>query len=79
MHGIYMRTRIFRSGNSMALRIPKQLNPREGEVSIEQVGDRWIVQPVKPRGWPKGFFRQICIDDPAFARPDQGLHRDFEA
>ena len=61
----------------MALRIPKQLNPQEGEVSIEQVGDHWIVQPLKPRSWPNGFFKRIRIDDPAFTRPDQGSHRQF--
>ncbi|MGC9449948.1 MAG: AbrB/MazE/SpoVT family DNA-binding domain-containing protein [Oceanipulchritudo sp.] len=73
-----MKTRVFRSGNSMALRIPKQFKAREGEVSIEQVGERWIVEPVKSAGWPAHFFRNIRISDPAFTRPDQGRHRVFD-
>lgn len=63
----------------MALRIPRKFNAREGEVLIEQVGERWIVEPVKPGEWPKGFFRSIRIDDPGFSRPEQGEHRQFGA
>jgi virulence-associated protein VagC len=72
-----MRTRVFKSGNSMALRIPKKFGAREGEVSIEQVGERWIVEPLVAATWPKGFFRKIRIEDPGFTRPEQGDHRDF--
>jgi len=44
-----MITKIFKSGNSMALRLPKELNAREGEISIKRQGNRWIVEPVKAR------------------------------
>jgi virulence-associated protein VagC len=72
-----MKTRIFKSGNSMALRIPGKFAAKEGEVSIEQVGTRWIVEPVVSESWPKGFFGKIRITDPAFSRPEQGSHREF--
>jgi len=72
-----MRTRVFKSGNSMAVRIPRRFGAKEGEVSIERVGKRWIVEPVLPERWPRGFFRKVRIEDPGFARPEQGTHRTF--
>jgi virulence-associated protein VagC len=73
-----MIAKVFRSGNSLALRLPKELHPEEGEVEIEAVGDRWIVCPIKPPAWPKGFFSRIRLSDPApFERPPQGKHRDI--
>ena len=79
MHSIYMKTRIFKSGNSMALRIPGKFGAKEGEVSIELVGKCWIVEPVVSDAWPKGFFEDVRIKSPAFHRPAQGEHRSFEA
>jgi virulence-associated protein VagC len=72
-----MIAKVFKSGNSLALRLPKELRPRKGEVRIEAVGDRWIVSPVKPAAWPKGFFARIRLSHPeAFKRPSQGESRD---
>jgi len=73
-----MIAKIFKTGNSMALRLPKLLNPKEGVVSIEAEGSRWIVEPVKPKKWPRGFFTKIRINDSAFTRPKQGKHRSIE-
>jgi virulence-associated protein VagC len=73
-----MITKIFKSGNSMAMRLPKELNAREGEISITRQGNRWIVEPVKARKWPKDFFKKIRITDPDFKRPEQGEHRPVE-
>jgi antitoxin VapB len=56
MHGIYfdftevfMRTRIFKSGNSLAVRIPKELSFDSAtvEVEIERKGDALLIRPVK--------------------------------
>ena len=77
INSIYMRTKIFKSGNSMALRIPSKFKAKEGEVSIKQVGNQWVVEPLLPAKWPRGFFRKIRIEDPAFIRAEQGEHRDF--
>jgi antitoxin component of MazEF toxin-antitoxin module len=75
---MHMTAKIFKSGNSLALRLPRALNPAEGEVTIEAVGDRWIVSPVKPTAWPRGFFKRIRLADPApLSRPPQGKHRDI--
>lgn len=43
-----MLTRVFKSGNSLAVRIPKDLAIAEAaqEVEIERVGDTLVVRPV---------------------------------
>lgn len=45
-----MRTRLFKSGNSLAVRIPKELyfDAPAQEVEIERVGDSLVVRPVGP-------------------------------
>ena len=70
-----MFAKIFKTGNSLALRLPKKLHPEVGVVSIEVQGDGWVVHPVKPSRWPRGFFTKIRIKDPCFTRPEQGAHR----
>jgi antitoxin component of MazEF toxin-antitoxin module len=73
-----MIAKVFKSGNSLALRLPRELHPREGEMQIEAVGDRWIVSPVKSATWPKGFFARIRLSEPdLFQRPSQGESRDI--
>jgi antitoxin VapB len=46
-----MLTRIFKSGNSLAVRIPKELAFAETvhEVDIERVGNTLVVRPVEQR------------------------------
>ncbi|MFZ4777715.1 MAG: AbrB/MazE/SpoVT family DNA-binding domain-containing protein [Terrimicrobiaceae bacterium] len=73
-----MIAKIFKSGNSLALRLPKELGAVVGEVRVEAAGDRWVVTPVKPVSWPRGFFTRIRLDDPSlFKRPPQGKHREI--
>ena len=73
-----MIAKIFKSGNSLALRLPRELRPEEGEVQIEVVGERWIVSPIKPVTWPKGFFSRIRLTNPTpLERPPQGDHREI--
>jgi virulence-associated protein VagC len=70
-----MIAKVFKSGNSMALRLPRELNPKAGEVSIEPAGNAWLIEPVKSTSWPRGFFDQILITSPGFKRAPQGRHR----
>lgn len=46
-----MRTRVFRSGNSIAVRIPKELAIVKAaqDVEIERVGDSLVIRPLKRR------------------------------
>ena len=43
-----MLTRVFKSGNSLAVRIPKELSIVDSaqEVEIERIGDTLVVRPV---------------------------------
>jgi virulence-associated protein VagC len=41
-------------------------------VSIRREGEVAILEPVKPASWPPEFSDRIRIDDPVFARPEQG-------
>ena len=80
IYGIYMLAKIFKTGNSLALRLPKELGATEGEVvEIDAQGDRWVVRPAKPNAWPRGFFSRIRLSDASrLERPSQGEHREVE-
>ena len=64
-----MIAKVFKSGNSYALRLPRELHPVAGKMHIETQGERWIVTPSKAREWPTGFFEDIRMEDAAFCRP----------
>ena len=74
-----MIAKIFKTGNSLALRLPKELGAVEGEaVEIDAQGDRWVIRPAKAMSWPRGFFSRIRLSDPSpLKRPDQGAHREI--
>lgn len=44
-----MQTRVFRSGNSQAVRIPKELSFPDGlqDVEIERRGDELVIRPLR--------------------------------
>jgi antitoxin VapB len=63
--------KLFRTGGSQAVRLPKEFRLEGSEVYILQEGDRIILLPKKKKEWPSGFFRGIRIADPRFARLGQ--------
>jgi hypothetical protein len=50
--------KLFRNGRSQAVRLPKEFRFEGAEVSIRREGDAVILEPVKPRAWPKGYWRR---------------------
>lgn len=53
--GASMKTaKVFRSGNSQAVRIPKEFHLEDGEVEIRRKGDSLILRP-KKRSWAALF------------------------
>ena len=50
--------RLFRNGRSQAVRLPKEFRFEGGEVSVRREGDAVILEPLKPRAWPKGYWRR---------------------
>jgi len=52
--------------------LPEEFRFESSKVAIRREGNAVILEPLKPTEWPEGFFDRIRIDDPGFARPDQG-------
>jgi virulence-associated protein VagC len=54
------------------VKLPEEFHLEGDSVFIRRQGDAIVLEPVRPATWPRDFFDQIRIDDPAFARPPQG-------
>lgn len=68
-----MNTTIIRRGDgTQAVMLPDEFRFEGDTVSIRREGEAVILEPIKSSAWPPGFFDTIRIDDPAFARPEQG-------
>ena len=50
--------KLFRNGRSQAVRLPKEFRFEGTELSIRREGDAVILEPLRPRGWPKGYWRR---------------------
>lgn len=64
--------KIFKSGNSQAVRLPRAHRLPGREAAIRRDGDKIILEPIAREHWPRNFFNSIRIGDPSFARPPQG-------
>lgn len=69
--------KVFRSGNSQAVRLPKEFRFPVGteEVAIRRQGERLILEPVKHEEWPEEFWAAFEGMSPDFERPRQVLQR----
>src|SRR5437879_4071015 len=56
-------------GGCQTVRLPKSVH-LPATVFVRQDGDAVVLEPAKPKTWPKGFFESIHISDPAFERPE---------
>jgi Antidote-toxin recognition MazE, bacterial antitoxin len=50
--------KVFRNGRSQAVRLPKEFRFEEKEVSVRRMGEAVILEPLKPRAWPRGYWRR---------------------
>jgi virulence-associated protein VagC len=50
--------RLFQNGRSQAVRLPKEFRFEGSEVSVRREGEAVILEPVRPRTWPKGYWRR---------------------
>jgi antitoxin VapB len=64
--------KLFTTGGSQAVRLPREFRFAGEEVSIRRDGRAVILEPKSKRRWPRGFFDTIRITDPEFRRPPQG-------
>lgn len=67
------RAKIFWSGHSQAVRLPKEFRFEEGtgEVEIRREGGRVILEPVEPERWPEEFWGAFGDMPEGFERPEQ--------
>ena len=74
-----MLTRIFKSGNSLAVRIPKELaiGDATDEVEIERVGDALVVRPVKVKSLA-GVGQVFAMFSPDFMAQGRESHPERE-
>ena len=68
-----MNAKLFMNGRSQAVRLPKEFRFEGNEVLIRREGDLVILEAIKKRGWPSGFFAKIRVNYDSFARPVQPL------
>ena len=50
--------KLFSNGRSQAVRLPKEFRFAGREVSVRREGDAVILEPLKPRAWPRGYWRR---------------------
>jgi antitoxin VapB len=63
---------ILNTDQGQAIVLPHEFRIPSDRVAVRRAGDAVILEPVRASQWPAGFFESIRIDDPLFARPDQG-------
>jgi virulence-associated protein VagC len=63
-----MKTKIFKSGNSLAVRLPKSIELPCGTVSIRREGRKIVIEETTDNGWPEGFFENVRISRKDFSR-----------
>jgi antitoxin VapB len=69
--------KVFRSGNSQAVRLPKEFRfpPGTDEVAVRRHGDRIILEPLEREEWPEEFWQAFGTLSEDFERPRQVAQR----
>jgi antitoxin VapB len=71
--GMSTRAKVFWSGHSQAVRLPKsfRFDPETEEVEIHREGEKVILEPVTPEEWPEEFWQAFGDMPEGFERPPQ--------
>lgn len=69
------RAKLFRNGRSQAVRLPKEFRFDGDEVEVRRQGSRVILEPVKRRSWPKGYWTSWKKVPEDFEAPDPNPSR----
>ncbi len=76
-----MKTTVFTSGGSQAVRIPKELRIDAKRVEIERKGATLVLRPLpEENAWPDGYLESFAAGrlDDSFSRQPQGEAREIE-
>ena len=68
--------KIFKNGQSQAVRLPKAFRFKGDEVKITKEGDKVILEPLERSEWPDGFWNLFTID-PEFKTPEALPSKEF--
>jgi antitoxin VapB len=74
-----MRAKVFWSGTSQAVRLPKAFRFSSSEVSIRRDGDAVVLEPLEGRRWPPGYWERFGPLGDDFRAPEplpSSPHRD---
>lgn len=71
------RARIFWTGRSQAVRLPKEFRFEGDEVLVHRDGNAIILEPIDD--WPQGYVESFTGVPSDFRRPDQGVTDQREA
>lgn len=63
--------KIFRTGGSQAVRLPRECQMPGSEVAVLQEGHRLILEPVNKRGWSRAFLEMISSPAPKDLLPER--------
>jgi antitoxin VapB len=73
--GTRLTARVFRTGNSQAVRLPKEMRFSTSEVTVHREGRRLVLEPLEierdAKGWPKVFW-SLAGSAPDFEVGDRG-------
>ncbi len=64
------RAKVFWSGRSQAVRLPKEFRFTTDEVLVRRVGDTLVLEPADE--WPAGWVGSFTGVPDDFTRPEQG-------
>jgi len=72
MHDNLKTTEVILIDGRQVVTLPDEFHFTDAILSIRKHGEGVILEPVKSRDWPTGFFDDIHIEDPTFSRSPQG-------
>jgi antitoxin VapB len=61
--------KLFKNGRSQAVRLPKEFRFRGTEVRIRREGDAVVLEPMKRKAWPQGFWETLPVLGDDFELP----------
>jgi antitoxin VapB len=70
--------KIFRTGGSQAIRLPKECQMPGVEVGVVREGERLVLEPIDAHGWSRQFVEMITTPAPEdlFGPREQPRHQD---
>ena len=68
--------KIFKNGQSQAVRLPKAFRFKGDEVKIKKEGDKVILEPLERSEWPDGFWNLFTVDS-EFKTPEALPSKEF--